>query len=543
LDDDQLTQISHSLGNNHVRFTWEFPLADDGITLPEAKTLTHEFERFQHQFGNVQGKFGRNFACFSCRNGTGDYFSLLPTVIAQASRNVGAIRGPVNLLSIAGIIVALTVIASAGVFTVARRRTEASLLFARGTSALTVGAKAALESILPVIIGSALGFGAAAGIVLLVGPSGSIDRTAIDNGIKIAAAGVPVAVILLGIVAALSYLRQFESATARFRRFAQFPWELVVLAIAGYFLRKVLSGHALIDEGGNAVARPSIYLLLFPIFFIGGAAGLGARLLQSPLRVMVGRSSTSRPAPYLALHRLAGTKRLAILLVTASALSLGILVYAQTVVTSLTTTIDAKSTLFVGSDVQATISYSNEPPENFPYPVTKVTKLPQKATLQPSGDVADVIVVDADTLADVAYWSDTFSGMSLEEIATQLAAPSDGRLPVLLAGGSVPDTTGIDMNALTAEVRTIDVATNFPGATLEHPAVIVDAEVLEPLIDAAGPPNPLLEIGNETELWIKGPPDAIVDTLSSSGAPRARSAQKRCGRILGSSPSHAPSAI
>jgi hypothetical protein len=147
-----------------------------------------------------------------------------------------------------------------------------------------------------------------------------------------------------------------------------------------------------------------------------------------------------------------------------------------------------------------------------------VTKLPQKATLQPSGDVADVIVVDADTLADVAYWSDTFSGMSLEEIATELAAPSDGRLPVLLAGGSVPDTTSIDMNALTAEVRTIDVATNFPGATLEHPAVIVDAGVLQPLIDAAGPPNPLLEIGNETELWIKGPPDAIVDTLGSSGA-------------------------
>jgi len=264
------------------------------------------------------------------------------------------------------------------------------------------------------------------------------------------------------------------------------------------------------------VARPSLYLLLFPIFFIGGAAGLGARLLQSPLRLLVRRSSSSRPAPYLALHRLAGTKRLAILLVTAAALSLGILVYAQTVVTSLTTTIDAKSTLFVGSDVQAVISYSNEPPEDFPYPVTKVTKLPQRAILQPSGVVADVIVVDADTLAEAAYWSDTFADTPIEEIAAELGDPSDGALPALLAGDSVPDTTGVDMNALSTEIRTIDVATNFPGAFLERPALIVDAEALDPLIDAAGPPNPLLEIGNSTELWIKGPADAVVDTINAS---------------------------
>jgi putative ABC transport system permease protein len=515
---DDLTQMSHALNNNEVRFTWEFPLADDGITLPQARSLADEFALFQRDFADVQGDFGRKFSCFFCRNGTGDYFSLLPTVISEANRNVGAIRGPVNLLSIAGVIVALTVIASTGAFTMARRRTEASLLFARGSSALMVGAKAALESIIPVALGAALGFCFACGIVLLVGPPGDIDRSAIVSGIALAALGVPVAVLLMGVVASLSYLRHSESATATFRKLSGLPWELVVLAIGGYFLRRVLNGGALIEGRGDSVERPSVYLLLFPIFFIGGAAGLGARLLQAPLRALVRRSGGSRPSSYLALHRLAGTKRLAILLVTAAALSLGILIYSQTVVTSLTTTIDAKSTLFVGSDVQATISYSAEVPDGFPYPATKVTKLPQKATLQPSGTIADVIVVDSDTLAGAAYWSDTFAGKPLEQIAEELATPAGDALPALLVGKSVPESSSIDMNALSASISAVDTATNFPGATLDHPALVVDRDVLDPLVDAAGPPNPLLEIGNATELWIKGPPGPVVDALNASGA-------------------------
>lgn len=516
MDEDQLTQTSHALADNHVRFTWEFPLADEAITLPQAESLNKELTRFQDEFGDASSKLGRNFQCFSCRNGTGDFFSLLTTVIATAKKNVAAVRGPVNLLSVAGIIVALTVIASAGVFTMARRRTESALLFARGTSALAVGAKAALESVLPVVSGTALGFGAAAGIIILAGPPGSVDRTAVSSAIKLAALGIPVAVLLLGLVAAVSYLRQSEGATARFRKLSQLPWEIVVLALAGYFLRKVLAGGALVDEGGDSVARPSVYLLLFPIFFIGGFSGLAARFLQAPLRLMVRRSEGARPASYLALHRLAGTKRLALLLVTASALSLGILIYAQTVVTSLTTTINAKSTLFVGSDVQASVSYSQETPEDFPFPITKVTKLPLRAELQPSGTKADVIVVDAPTLAAAAYWSDTFSGRSLEDIATRLGTEGD-RLPVLLAGRSVPETTSLDLDSLSTEIEKVDVVTNFPGASLNEPAVIVDRSVLEPLIERAGPPNPLLEIGNTTEFWIKGPTDSVVTAINTSG--------------------------
>jgi putative ABC transport system permease protein len=523
MDEEQLTRLSDALGTERVRFNWEVPIAEGAITLPEAKDLIVEFDHFQRELANSDSEFGRafacpscsKFACFSCRHGS-VYTSLLLTTVATAERNVGAIRGPVNLLSIAGIIVALTVIASTGVFAMARRRTEASLLFARGTSAGLVGLKSAVESAIPVLLGTALGLIGAYEIIEAAGPEGPIDATALVAATKAAVLGMPAAIALLAVVAALSYMRQSESATTRFRRLSRLPWEIVVLALAGFFLRKVLAGEALVEGGGNAVARPSAYLLLFPIFFIGGCGGLMARLMQLPLRFLVGRSSESRSSSYLALHRLAGARRLAILLVTAAALSLGILVYSQTVVASLKTTVDAKSTLFTGSDVRATISFTQEAPENFPYPSTKVTKLPSAGKLGAGEAQSDVLVVDADTLPDVAYWSNTFSNRSLEDLATALTRRSGDTVPVLLTGASSADTSSLKLESLNLDLDVIDTPKYFPGASLGKPTVIVDRDVLTPLVEAGPPPNALLQIGNETELWIKGPSDEVVAALNSS---------------------------
>jgi ABC-type antimicrobial peptide transport system permease subunit len=88
---------------------------------------------------------------------------------------------------------------------------------------------------------------------------------------------------------------------------------------------------------------------------------------------------------------------------------------------------------------------------------------------------------------------------------------------VLLAGTSFPRTSSLDLGTLTTPIHAVDVARYFPGATLLHPTVIVDEDVLTPLIEKAPPPDPLLEIGNSTELWVKGPPDAVVSALNSSG--------------------------
>ena len=100
-----------------------------------------------------------------------------------------------------------------------------------------------------------------------------------------------------------------------------------------------------------------------------------ARLWGPALRGLRRRSTRLPAGPYLAVHRLAGAERLAVLLVAACALSLGIFVYAQTVVHSLERSVVAKSALFVGSNVNGTINNDQEPPEGFPFPITKVTRV------------------------------------------------------------------------------------------------------------------------------------------------------------------------
>ena len=89
------------------------------------------------------------------------YDSSMSTVVSSAKETVSGIQAPVELLSSAGSLVAIAVIAAAAAFAMARRRVEATLLYARGMSPFSIGLKTALESLLPVVAGTALGLAAA----------------------------------------------------------------------------------------------------------------------------------------------------------------------------------------------------------------------------------------------------------------------------------------------------------------------------------------------------------------------------------------------
>jgi hypothetical protein len=519
LSPEKLADVAPSLGYEDGRFSWEYPIRiRNGLTLPLARRLEERFAEFASDFGDADSRLGRAFFCTSfCVNsaGVGNYASLLSTIVPRVDEQIAAIKAPVDLLSTAGTIVALTVIASAGVFVIARRRTEASLLFARGTGAIAVGLKTALESILPVALGTATGFGLAYLIVSAIGPEGAIDTTARGTGLRSAALGIPIAIALISIVATVSFLRQSETASTRLRSVAGLPWEIAVLALAGFCLRNLLNGKAIVQESGS-VARPSAYLLLFPIFFVGGFAGLAARSLQPPLRRMVKKSRGFGDSAYLTLHRLAGAKRLAVVLVTACALALGILVYAQTVVTSLGTTVNAKSLLFVGSDVQGQIRYDQAPPEDVNFPLTKVTKMPSAGLLPGRNEPVDILAVDPATLARSAYWSDSFASAPLTDLSEQLGESDGDRVPVVISRWDDDTVEELRIEHVRIPIRVIALASDFPGATLEDPMVVMDVGAIERFNEEAGFPDVLKATTNSSELWIKGPTRPILDALAAS---------------------------
>jgi hypothetical protein len=516
---ETLADVAPALGYGDARFSWEYPIRTrEPLTLPVARELEKRFAVFQSDFGDADSRLGRAFFCTSfCVNsaGVGQFNSLLSSIVPHVDEQISAIKAPVDLLSTAGTIVALTVIASAGVFVIARRRTEAALLFARGTSAAAVGFKTAIESLLPVALGTAAGFGLAYLIVATLGPDGAIDVEARDAGLRSAGFGIPVAVALISIVATISFLRQSETASSRLRGLVSLPWEIGVLAIAGFCLRSLLNGRAIVQEAGS-VSRPSAYLLLFPIFFIGGFAGLAARAMQPPLKRLVKGSRGFGDSAYLTLHRLAGARRLAVVLVTACALALGILVYAQTVVSSLETTVNAKSLLFVGSDVQAQIRYDQPAPADVDFPLTKVTKLPSAGLLPGRDSPVDVLAIDPSSFAGAAYWSDSFASKSLDDLAERLGDSGGDRVPVVIAGWPDDAVDSLQIGHVTIPVEVVDLAREFPGATLEDPLVAIDVTAIERFNEEAGFPDVLKDTSNGTELWIKGPTRPILDSLAAS---------------------------
>jgi putative ABC transport system permease protein len=516
---DDVAALARELGQA-MSARAEWPLSTTDPTLEEAEGLARRFARFSHDISDPTTPAGRALVCARCstfRQPELVYDSLLPLAISEAGRTVTTLRGPADLLATAGILVALAVVAAAGAFAMARRRVEARLLFARGASPFALGARAALESLLPVVIGAVAGLGAAVLIVALVGPEGGLERRGIATAAAFAALIVPTAAIVIAVVSAFSFARHSETATARVRRLARFPWELVVLALGAYFLQQLRSGGAFIGDVAEGTGRPSLALLLFPLCFIAGFASLATRLLTQPLRWLRARAERWPDPAYLSIARLAGARRLALLLVSASALSLGIFVYAQSLVHSFERAVEVKSLVFVGSDVAGVVGNDSDTPDAFPYPITKVSHAISGGEL--GGLQVDLLAIDPDTFAGAAYWEPDWASRSLGNIVDELKARDGERLPVIVAGPSSADTQTLDLGSGSIPINVVERPNVFPGMFLRRPLVIADAKALDRFAEAAGAHNPFDDPGTETTFWVKGETHAAARALQTQARP------------------------
>jgi putative ABC transport system permease protein len=486
---------------------WEFPLADRSPTLEQARSLDRKLGALQARLES-----GAVLNCGQLRCATA---TLIPTVIGETEEEVSALRGPADLLATAGTLVALAVVAAAGAFLVARRRHEVALLHARGMSPWALAGKTAIETSLPILAGTVVGFAIAVAVVVAVGPGGEVDPAAIVDATAAVALRLPVAVALLALVAALVFLGLSERNRRRAGLLRFVPWEVVLLAAAGFCLERLVNGHGLVEEAGG-VQRPSAFVLLFPIFFVAGLAGLVARMWGPVLQTLRRRSARLPPGPYLAVHRLAGAERLAVLLVAACALSLGIFVYAQTVVHSLERSVVAKSALFVGSDVSGVVNNDQEPPGGFPFPITKVTRVVRGAESSPNGTQVDLMAVDPATLSDAAFWDPSWSDASLATLARRLGENGGDAVPVVVAGGPLPDETQISLDTSPLSIRVVGQASAFPGMFRRRPLVVASFENWERGFERLRLGGPLTAPGAETQLWVKGDEERAAAALAAS---------------------------
>ena len=507
---DRFADAARSIGLDHAAFAWQAPVLRN-LTLQEAEDAARIASGISDEIDH-RSLLDRCYIAFFCSQSNGPVWgSAMDDVVREVHGRLVAIDGPARLLRIAGMLVALVVVAGAGAFVMAARRVESSLLFARGARPRAVGGRSALEAVIPCAVGAALGLVLAFVLVRWAGPGGALATSASEQAMWAAGAAGIVAVVAIAIVSTVSFLRQSEHHRSRLRVVGAFPWELVLIGLSLVILQRLRTGGAVVVDRSLGTEAPSLLLFAFPIAFLAGFVALVARVVVLVLHWARGRSGGWGTPAYLAVHRLAARSRLTMLLIAAAGLCLGLFVQAQTVARSMQTTVDAKAGVYVGSDVQARIDSVNATPEDFPLPATRAVRRLEAGELRP-GVPFDLLAIDTETFASAAFWDPAFSSEPLETLLDRISAPSDGKLPVLMASAPNAFPESITLDRTTLPIEIVGRADAFPGMTSLRPLVVVDAaRLLEAFGDA---PNPLTGSGVSDELWIRGTPRAARAALA-----------------------------
>ena len=177
---DRFADAARAIGLDHAAYAWQAPLLRD-LTLQEAEDAARITSRISQEIDD-RTLLDRCFISFFCSVRSGPVWeSSMDDVVRDVHGRLVAIDGPARLLRIAGMLVALVVVAGAGAFVMAARRVESSLLFARGARPRAVGGRSALEAVIPCAIGAALGLGIAFALVRWVGPGGALASSATEQ--------------------------------------------------------------------------------------------------------------------------------------------------------------------------------------------------------------------------------------------------------------------------------------------------------------------------------------------------------------------------
>jgi putative ABC transport system permease protein len=493
-DRDTFLRLAKKLGERDATFTYDLPVLAAGLRLSEAEGLAGQITGVMK---NAQGMFGTT----SVRR-----TSMLPFLVSQADDTVVSLRSSVDTVSLAGRLVALAVIAASGIYWVNRRRSEVALLSSRGIGAVGFGFKVLLETLPVAAAGAAGGWALGVWLAKLLGPTDLLDPGAPSAALRQVVWTVAIGVVFLSVVAALSARRETEGTPTRGREaLAKAPWELIVLALAGASLYEILSRGTRPVVSGGAPAKLDVLILLFPILFVAGASGLAVRVVSRLLPALRAAGGRRSHATYLASRRVAAAPRMALALVTATALAIGILVYSGALNRSVGATSDAKALVFIGSNVSATVAEDIPVPAALKGRATKVTVI-DSGYLLPDQATINVLGIDRATFASGAFWDRSFASQSLDQLMAALVPPSDpsAALPVLVAGGELPSTGTLVFRGGPARIR-VKVAAfikAFPGMDPSRPLVIADAQVLA----SRGAPGFF-------SIWAKADPAVVRDAL------------------------------
>jgi len=498
-----LLELADQLGTMGQVLLWEFPVDEHGLTLEEAGPTSDSLAAIADRLALP----GANNSCghLGCLSGHSD----LPAVTERAQRTVDSLRGPVTAVSWSGRVVALALLAGAALYWTVRRRTEVQLLSARGVGPIRVAGKVALESFVPLAASVMVGWAAAVWAVRTLGPSPVTDPGARRSGIEAAAWMTAAALLLLSLAVASVARRSAEISEAQHRvPLRRVPWDLVLALLAGASLYELLTRGTGPVTSTPGMLELDVLVLLFPILFTAAGTAIVARALGFAIPRLARGSRKGPPAVHLAVRRLATAGAMAIGLVAAVTLGVGVLSYSGVLGSSLSATERAKAEVFTGSDLTADVSEVSSIPPSLAPRATHVKAIPL-STFLGVGQMA-ALAIDPRTFDRAAFWDRSFADQPLRTLLDAMLAPRhDGRIPVLVVGVHAPATGRILIGYGAGgfqEARVVGLARHFPGKDPSRALLVVPLNA--PHVDDAP---------GADHFWIRGDPVQSERALRRAG--------------------------
>ena len=506
-----LSLLAELQDGGHQSWTYAIePGADRTLTLDRAGELADGIERFDRDATDPLLPIGTILA----NPGVSD---LVSGAVRDAEDGLATVTPPVETLALTGQLVALFGMMAAGVYGVRRRRIEMRTLDAKGITRPSMWLRSAAEAMLPVAVGGAAGWVITWWTIQRFGPAAAIEAAAVRDSIRLAAVTCVIAILVVATVTAIAAARQAHEtveATSRSRGAAVW-WEIPLLVLAAAALYEIWTrGTAAVSSVGGQVEVDRL-LLLFPVLFMAGCAGLVVRALGRGLAQL--RGSGSWPVPvYLASRRVSTAPRVALLLVTASTLAIGVLAYAGTAVVTIRESTRTKVLGSTGADVIGRTPgpiFGAEPGSSLHS--TNVMEIPFVRTDPTSETQVTLVGVEPDTFEAAAYWDPGVSDRPLGELLTDLAEVKEP-LPALVVGGELPaGQEHLQLAGFQLPLEVVGTASAFPGQE-RGLAVVVSAPALRTILEEHG--ASLALNAARYEAWADGRAGLARAFLVTSGA-------------------------
>ncbi len=513
VDRPTFARLAADLGAEGVAVTWETPLRG-GMTVTDTAALIDDLACASPVAARLVWCAGPRAAPAPAdrdRAVAGMFLTHLPFVVDRSGSIRTSVAGGVwpvaGLAALAGI----GFVAAAGSLWVERRRREVTLLTVRGVSPAALGLKAVLELLLPLVAGAAGGVALAYGLVRWLGPSPVVEHAAVVQALAAGAAGLAVAVLVVGaVVARRVSARPATGVRAVWLRAV--PWELVLVALAVLSYRRLGHWGVPVSHGAD-VTRVDPLGLLFPVLFILAAVAVASRVLVLALGPLRAASRGWSIPLYLAVRRVSRYRVAVVGLVAASALAAGVLGYAATLNRSLEATLDTKARAYVGSDVAIRLRPGERLPAGLAGGATDVDSY-TRAGVRTGGQEQKVTVraIDPASFRDATFWDPSFSATGFGDILDRLAAPAgDGPVPAVVVGldglGDRAEVVVRGPHRGRFTIEQVAHARGFPGMRRPTPTVYVAADNLD-----------RLELGGAAhETWIRGGRDRVIAALHAAG--------------------------